>query len=70
MRERIESAIKNSIHYLESDEQGNAGNYSTDYASYVFSDNRSFIEALKLELGGTVEDASKDGLGFYLNFWK
>jgi hypothetical protein len=62
-KEMIEGAIQNSLHYLE----GLEGYTFSDTGKYIWSTSRTFIEAIKLQIGGEIEEVPEIG-GYYLNF--
>lgn len=63
MKEKIKFAIQGSLHYLHGDEP-----YSTDYETYLHCGNREFLEAIKVQVPGEIEDHHDHGL--FLNFKK
>jgi hypothetical protein len=61
MKEKIQKAIDNSLHYLHGNEV-----YVTDLSTYVSCVNREFLEAIKVQIYGEIE--IHPDLGPILNF--
>jgi hypothetical protein len=61
MKEKIELAIQNALHYLH-----DGVPYSTDYETYIHCGNREFLEAIKVQISGEIQEHPDFGL--FLNF--